>query len=428
MSRTPGPHAEGIESADLTALCLRYLLQLRVLALVGQGLLLAAVALLAGAALPWAAVATILGGVAALTAVTAWRLRARGSLSQGAFVAQLLVDILALAALVYFSGGSSNPLVSLFLLPVAVAAAALRARWTWLLVLVTGALYTALMYVHVPTHVWGHAHRGFEVHLWGMWFGFLLSAGLVAFFLTRIGHALRARDRALAATREQALKADQMIALGTLAAGTAHELGSPLATMAVITADLQAQHGGDPELAARLATLRRQVDRCKEILVRLAADAGQAQALGGSVRPVDDYLLEVTARWRERHPEARLECQWQGPRPAPRILGDKTLEQAIANVLTNAATASGAPVQVHGAWDAERLQLAVRDQGPGLEQGLEGRLGREPLTPRPDGGLGWGLYLARATLERLGGRLDIRAGAPAGLVVTLTLPLGAVSG
>lgn len=422
MSRPLALH-DRAEAAELTALCLRYLLQLRVFGLLGQGLLLAVIAATTEERLPWLAVAGILGGVALLTAGSAWRLRARGSVSQAAFVAQLLVDILALAALVYFTGGSSNPLVSLFLLPVVVAAAVLRARWTWLLVLVTAGLYTALMFLHVPTHLWHHAQGGFEVHLWGMWFGFLMSAALVAFFVTRLGAALRGRDRALAAAREQALEAEQMLALGTLAAGTAHELGSPLATMALVTRELQEEHAGDPGLAARLGTLRRQVDRCKEILVQLAADAGQAQALGGSLTPVDAYLGQVTGRWRERHPDARLDCQWQGPRPAPAILGDKTLEQAIANVLTNAATASGAPVQVRGQWTAHRLELAIQDQGPGLGRELETRVGREPLPPRPEGGLGWGLYLARATLERLGGSFDIRPGEHAGLVVTLALPL-----
>lgn len=408
---------------DVAALCLRYLLQLRALALLGQVVVLTALHFATAVALPVLPLVAVIGAVASVTVFSALRLAGGRPVTQPMFIAQLMVDIVALATLVFLTGGSNNPMVSLFLLPVTVAAAALRPLWSWLLAGVTGSLYTALMFFHRPLPVWGHAHADFQLHLWGMWFGFLLSAVLVALFVTRIGAALRLRERALARAREQALEADQMLALGTLAAGTAHELGSPLATIAVIAQHLKHRCARQPELEQPLETLRRQVDRCKEILARLAADAGQAQALGGREAPVDEYLGAVLERWRDRHPDIPLDCLLTGPQPGPLILGDRTLEQAIANVLNNAAVMSRAPIEVRGDWDTRSVCLSVADSGPGLDPALGPSLGREPVAPRRDGGLGWGLYLARATLERLGGRLEILPGQRAGLTVRLHLPV-----
>jgi two-component system sensor histidine kinase RegB len=251
-----------------------------------------------------------------------------------------------------------------------------------------------------------------------------LSALLVARFVSRIGTTLREHDRALAKAREEALRNEQWLALGTLAAGTAHELGTPLSTMAVISADLADEYRGDAELADRLGVLRSQIDRCKGILSRMAMEAGAMRADSGRMMAIDDYLTEVMDDWRAARPGARVNTQWSGSSPPPRIVADRALTQAIHNILNNAADASPESVDVEASWDPARLCIEVHDHGEGLAQAVRDRIG-EPLVSgkTEQGGMGLGLFLARTVLERLGGKLELTPRQPSGVRARITLPL-----
>jgi two-component system sensor histidine kinase RegB len=398
----------------LTSLCLRYLLLLRAIAMGGQVLALIAVHLLTGTSIPWLPIAIVMGVLAVIT-VRSWRgMRAGQHITEAVVMRQLCVDIAALAILLYFTGGSWNPFVSLFLLPITVAAATLRPAYTWLLAAVAAGCY------HRQTLHWVHGEDHFALHLWGMWVGFLLSAGIVAFFVARIGATLRAHDRELAGAR-------QMMALGTLAAGAAHELGTPLATMAVVTKELQHDLRDEKALREGLTLLRSQVDRCKEILGRMAAQAGELRAEGGTRTTVDRYLDAVIGEWRALRPEVQATVKVEGPQPAPAILADRTITQALINVLNNAADASPANVEVAGRWDAAELRLEVRDRGSGVPPGLSGEIGKAFVTTKAEG-MGLGLYIARTTLGRLGGHVDLRnRNDGRGAVATIDLPLAALS-
>jgi two-component system sensor histidine kinase RegB len=272
-----------------------------------------------------------------------------------------------------------------------------------------------------------HAAGAFELHIWGMWYGFLLSAVLVALFVARIGTTLRAHDRALAEAREQAVRNEQWLALGTLAAGTAHELGTPLSTMAVISADLADELRDDPDLVEPLGVLRSQVDRCKGILSRMAMDAGELRADAGRRIALDDYLAALLAEWRAVRPSARVSAEWHGTDPAPQIVADRALTQAIHNILHNAADASPEAVEVQASWDATALNIEVYDHGAGLAQASENRIGAPLVSGKGDsGGLGLGLLLARTVLERLGGRVELSPRQPAGVRARITLPLASL--
>lgn len=410
MNTPPGNHA------SVLGLCLRYLLLLRAVAMGGQVATLIAAHLTLAVELPVVAIAAVIVPLAAYTGLS-WRRMARGhAVTEHSILLQLLIDIAALAVLLYFTGGSWNPFVSLFLLPITVAAATLRPAYTWLLVSLAACCYTVLMFFHVGTLHWVHGEDHFSLHVWGMWLGFLLSAGIVAYFVARIGATLRAHDRALAEAR-------RIVAVGSLAAGAAHELGTPLATMAVIARELEHEHGEDAALVEGLRVLRGQIDRCKTILSRMNAQAGQAQADAGGRIELDRYLAELIEEWRALRPEAQVHVRLAGLRPAPPVIADRTLSQALMNVFNNAADASPQSVDIEGVWDAAELRVSVRDHGAGVPAAVRGHLGEAFVTTKPSG-MGLGLYLARNTLARLGGRFSLSECADhQGSTAEITLPL-----
>ncbi len=412
----------------LTGLFLRYVLLLRTFAIGGQIAALVAAYYVLHITPPLLPVTLVILALSLFTLFSWWRMKTGQSESvlDRTIFSQLFVDILALAVLLYLTGGSVNPFVSLFLLPVTVAAATLQSRYTWWVAALAAICYTALMFIHLPAPQWGYAdHHHFAFHLWGMWFGFVLSAAVVAYFVARMGGMLRAHDQELARVRENALQANQLVALGALAAGTAHQLGTPLATMAVLAKEIERELTSLPRLTQKLRLLRDQINRCKEILSQMAIQAGQVKAEGGRPVTLDRFLEEVIAEWHGLRPEASVKTCWDGPHPAPRIIADRALIQAILNVLNNAADASAKAVEVKAHWEQDRLVIEIQDEGPGLPASFRDHIGKPFFTTKPPGkGMGLGLYLTQRTLDRLGGRLEFSETVGAsGACAKITLPL-----
>jgi len=404
---------------------LRRLVNLRWLAIAGQAAAVAAAALLLGPGLPVGQLAGLLALSAAFNALTLWRARRIAQPGAGEVLAQLAFDILLLAGLLYFAGGATNPFTMLFLVPVALSATLLPERATWTLAGLASALYALLLGWHVPLPgMAGHGDQAFGLHVLGMWAGFVATAALIAWFATRLGRSLPRRERELAAAREQALRDERLLAVATLAAGTAHELGTPLNTAALLAAELEEACADDAERAALARELRAQLGRCKATLADLSAAAGEAPLAGGRAEPVDGWLRELVAAWSRRRHAPPPPLALEGPRPAPRLLADRTLAQAIGSVLDNAADASPGEVEVAATWDEAAVRIEVRDRGPGLQGEARARAGREPWSGKP-GGLGLGLFLAHRVVERFGGtvRLEDRPGG--GLVTRIRLPLDA---
>lgn len=377
--------------------------------------------------LPMPPVLTIVALFAALNTATLLRLRHLGrGVGERELFLHLLSDVLILAALLHFTGGSTNPFVSLFLVPLTLAAAALPGRYTWAVAAAALVCYSLLMVWYVPLP---HEHgENFNLHVLGMWFGFGLSALLISYFAVKMNATLRERERALARAREDRLRSERLVALGTLAAGAAHELGTPLATMAVLSKELETDCAALPNAAEQLSILRGQIDRCKQILASLAVSAGQAQALGGRSQALNQYLAQVVAQWRTLRPQVVLHERWEGPQPAPQVVADQTLTQAFMNILNNAADVSAHHVECHGRWTHERLQIEVCDRGPGVSDAVASHAG-EPFftTKQPGEGMGLGLFLAQATIQRLGGSVQLQNRADGGACTRIVLPLAALS-
>ena len=357
----------------------------------------------------------------------AWRARAGTAVGEREIFGHLLADTATLAAVLYFSGGWANPFVSMFLLPLVVAATILTPRHAWYMAGATLAAYTGLGFFFRPLP---HMHHGlagdFDLHVLGMWVSFVLAAGAIAYFVVRMAASLRERDRELAQAREKALRDQHVLTLGTMAAGAAHQLGTPLSTMAVMLQELGRDRADDATLATDLALLRRQVDACKAIISDLVASAGQSRSEGGNVQPLDAVLEAAADNWRVLRPGVEVEVRLEGPRPAPLILADRSVSQTLTTLLDNAADASPEGIVLQARWTAIDLCVEITDRGAGVRPEILDVAGRAPHSTK-GAGRGVGLLIANAALERLGGRVTLSNRQGGGARTTMELPLSALA-
>lgn len=376
--------------------------------------------------LPYTPLISAIAALGLLSLIAWWRLRKTTQTSQGELVLQLLGDIAALSLLFYFSGGYSNPFIWMYLLPITVAAVALRATYAWLIASLSIACYTLLMFYHVPlSHLHMHMRDDakLDIHLVGMWIGFVVSSVIVAIFISRIGQNLRDNDKRIAEVREKALESERMLALGTLATSAAHELGTPLATMAVVSKELSQDYADQPELLAQLAILQKQVSRCKEILSGITRSTGQARADAGQGLPLREFLHDAIQRWRDTRPATELVVNMPNNAFNPTIMMDRTLTQAIQNMLDNAADESPDRVLFDAEWNEKSLKIQIRDFGKGLSVETKNQLGNPFFTSKNEQGMGLGVYLTQTTLARYGGELSLNNHAEGGVMTIVNLPL-----
>lgn len=375
------------------------------------------------AALPIFPISVVLSMVIIISITSLVRLRMPWPVSNNELFAQLIVDVLALTILLYYTGGSTNPFAPLFLLPLILTAATLPGLYTWLMALLTISCYSILLFFYIPFPETHNTHgEGFRLHVLGMWLGFVLSALLIAGFTARMAITVQRQNKKIAGLREKQLKQEHILALGTLAAGAAHELGTPLSTMAVLLKDLSPD---TPLPESKLNTLQGQVKRCKTILSSISAASGEIRAESGGSSRLDDYLINLIEHWQETRPDVIVQSDFQGTKPAPDIVVDQTLEQALLNILNNAADASPDNVEIKGQWTSHELILVVSDRGSGLSPELVKKAGESILSTKQDG-LGLGLFLTYTTLERLGGDVRIFNREGGGVKCQITLPLSTI--
>lgn len=401
-----------------------------------------------GLKLDFAALWGIVFALLMLNVASLGRLGTIGEPGSRELLLQLACDMIALAGLLYFTGGSVNPFISLLLLPLTIGAMLLSPVDIGLLTLLAFAAYVLLMFFNVPlppppetlvgfdeylltltgmaegheAHLSGH---GFGLHILGMLLNFALSALLITLFVSRMAQALRRRDALLAATREQALRHEQVLALGTLAAGAAHQLGTPLTTLAVVLHELRLAHAGDEALGADLALMEHQVQNCKNILSGMLSSAGQERREGGALLALPELVGHCLDQWQLLRPAAR--CNLLSPpeipvsSSPPRLFADRTLEQAILNLLDNAADVSPSGIEVSYTWTTTHCLIEIDDNGPGIDAALASGLGKT-ITRSDKGGLGIGLFLSNATIERFGGKVELLPRPSGGTRTRITLP------
>jgi two-component system sensor histidine kinase RegB len=368
----------------------------------------------------------------AATAFTFWRLRRPWPVTDGEFFGQLLVDAGSLSLLLYCSGGATNPFVSYYLVPLAIAGAVLPSRYTASLAAICIGAYTALLFFYDPlpllSPLAGAHHHGdhgaaqgiINPHVVGMWFNFTLSALLITYVVARMANALRDQYDELNQRREQALHNEQLLAVATLAAGTAHELGTPLTTMKLLLDDMPA---ADPAQRTDIELLKQQVQACHTTLKNLVATAESHQRQQFPLQPVDRFLHAALERWQITRPTARYRLDLPANAGSPPALRpDETLQQALLNLLNNGADASAEPLELKLEWDARDIVLHIRDHGAGVPLEIAEQLGK-PFVTSKGKGLGLGLFLSHATIERCGGDIRMYNHAEGGTEVALRLPI-----
>ncbi|MGO9443676.1 MAG: ATP-binding protein [Thiobacillaceae bacterium] len=352
-------------------------------------------------------------GLAAILTAHAW-LRAKRSNEIGPteLGLQLLADIAVIGTLVFFSGGAYNPFISLLLLPVVLAAGVMPGTWVGIVALAAGAVYSLLMFRFEPLGL-PAGPAAFALHVSGMWLDFIVSACLIAYFLYRLSRALRIREAELARLREDTLRNEQIIAVASLAAGTAHELGTPLNILALLVEEL-AGHG-DQET---VQMARNQVARAKALLARLAAVArGGARTMERI--ELGTWIAAQLENWRWMRPEALVSLH-DDVSPGHALCCDETLGQALLNLLNNAWQVSQQRVDVALEQDGNTVRIRIADRGPGLKTEIRARAGREATSA--GSGMGLGLMLANSSIERHGGTVHLADREGGGTVITITLP------
>ncbi len=404
---------------------LQRLFLLRNISIFAQCLTISLVYWMIDIVLPWTEMIGVVIFLATINVLTCLRLYKKWPVSNLEFFSQLLVDVFVLSALLYFSGGSTNPFISLYLLPLTIAAATLPWRYTWVMAIITIGCYTVLLFKYIPLP---HDHSKhlieFNLHVSGMWLAFVLSTVIIAWFVVKMSTSIRERDKDLAEAREQALHNEQIIALGALAAGAAHELGTPLSTMAVVSGELQKDYPDDKVFQKNIHILRDQITHCKQTLTKLLAKAGQDRAEEGSEQPVDEFLRQVLDRWELIRPTAKFSYQCNGSQPVPMIMDNQLLSQSLLNLLNNAADASSNCVDIKSHWDEGILYLEIIDDGEGLSAEAMQRAGEAFFSSKAPGqGFGIGLFLANANIERFGGSVQLFNLEDGGACTQITLPL-----
>lgn len=364
--------------------------------------------------------------VAGLTAPgTFWRLRKPWPVSEPEAAAQVMFDLLALAWLLYFSGGAANPFITLLLVPVALAATALSFRSVGAVTLIAGAIYLLLMFRHVPLPGMPmHDDAEFRLHLAGMAINFGVSALLLAVFIGRLNASLGRQREVMQRLRERTLRDEGILAIATQAASAAHELNTPLSSLRVLAAELARERADDAALRLDLELMGSEIERCRGILNRMV-EFGQGQLASTPQRTtLGEYVHATAERFRLLRPEVELRIHLDPAHASQAIEVQPGLASALLNLLNNAADASAQNrmrgVTLGAAASPDGIRISIGDQGPGLAA----RHGKPfPPSSKPDG-LGLGLTLAQATIEHMRGEMRIASGGDGG-VVTLHLPITA---
>ena len=411
------------ESASPNRVALQRLLQLRafvtVIGLLGLAILLP----FSSIEVPLGVVLGLVLGVIASLLIGFWRLRSSGPILALELLSHLLADVLLLVLLLSQTGGISNPLISYLLVLLAVSATILPRFMVLSFAAGSIAIYTFFLLLDLSsgqqmTMGAEGQEMTFQLHLVGMWVIFVVSAALITAFVTRMAEGIRVREINLAHAREEALRSEQLVAIGTLAAGTAHALGTPLSTMAVLLGELDeiaTENLAAPEVKEDISVLRQQVTRCRNSLTQLTRYYHKED--GGAPRNslITDFVDDIREYLTNIHPTSNIRFEVQKT-DNKALSSDPSIKHAVINIIENGIKAARSVVcvsaRIIGAnsaiqRDPEMIELIITDDGPGIPDEVMENLG-EPFISMRNQGMGLGIYLANASIQRLGGTIEMR--------------------
>jgi two-component system, sensor histidine kinase RegB len=356
-------------------------------------------------------------------------------LSDKQAAALLAYDILQLAALLWLTGGLQNPFAFLFLVPVTVSATSLSLRMTIALGVLTLALAGILAITHQPLP-WNDEFSLPRLYVAGLWTSLLSGSVFAALYAGRIASEARQMRDALIATEAVLAHAQQLHALDGLAAAAAHELGTPLSTIALVAKELKRGLPDPDALAEDLELLHSQALRCREILSRLSNHQAEADIMLQQLR-FSVMLEEVIEPMRGSGVAIETKKPNLGEFPEPIILRNPGIIYGLSNILENAVDFAKTKVEIELRWDNERITLIFRDDGPGFSDEIYARLGDPFISTRKTGslkdpslaadsheGLGLGFFIAKTLLQRSGAEVTLanRKTPETGAIVQISWP------
>lgn len=430
--------ANVLHASDFASRSLRLdtLVRLRWLAVGGQTVAVLVVAVGLGFDLPVGLCFVLIGLSAVLNLVLRLRYPATLRLADRPAAGLLAYDVLQLAGLLFLTGGLENPFAILILVPVIVSATTLAPRATTLLGGLVIVAASILAVVHWPLP-FGNGQLPVPlvyVYVAGDWVALVSACIFTGVYAFRVAEEARQLAKALNATEMVLAREQHLYALDGLAAAAAHELGTPLATIALVAKELERELPPGSPQAEDVALLKSQSQRCRDILAKLTSLSSQAdQHL--SRQPLSHLVEEVVEPYRGFSTRIAVTInRGEGSEPVGRH--NPAIVQGLANLVENAVDFARDKVEVIAGWDAEHVSVAITDDGPGFAAGIMERLGDPYLTTRPSGelvdreagGLGLGVFIAKTLLERSGARLSLanREAPDSGAIVTVEWPRAAM--
>ncbi len=408
----------GIIGRDARRLKLDTLVRLRWLAVAGQSAAVAFVHFELGYKIPFGMCLAVIASAALANLWLGLKWPASHRVDEDLATFLLGFDIVQLAALLYLTGGLQNPFAILFLAPVLISAAALSPTRTLGLGVLAAAFATLLVFYHRKLP-WG-TEGGLELprlYVLGFWSAILLGIAFTGVFAYRIAEEARQLSAALAATELVLAREQHLSQLDGLAAAAAHELGTPLATIALVSKELDLQAPPGSALKEDTTLLREQVERCRTILSKLTSLGDEP---GGFLESMTlRHLIEdVVSPQRSFELEIDVRCSGDGPEPVSRR--SPGLLYGLGNLVDNAADFAESRIIIEAHWTAHEVSVEIRDDGLGFAPEILLRLGEPYVTTRGRGrsddesasGLGLGLFIAKTLIERSGGQLTLSNAAP----------------
>lgn len=350
---------------------------------------------------------------------------ARGKATTAIAGVHLLVDSAALTALLALSGGVTNAFTTMYFVPMTLATQ-LSPRWTWAIASAC-LLGFAGLFALAPVAAGPPGHEEhFLGHVRGMWVAFAMSGAFMTYFVHRIALSVARQRAELARLRMAAAQDRQLAALGTLAAGAAHELGSPLGTIGMLVADLSVMQAD--ERSEAIATMRQEIARCKHILQQMSSPELRVRSLGPETDPWPLSLVAAELRGSTGEVKLAIEMDRATETGATTTQPTEVVLQIVRAVVSNAADAcrgraGGAGVTLRVASTPEQAVITVVDDGVGMAPQQAAAAFDPFFSTKAEGqGMGLGLYLARAHLRQLGGTIELESEPGRGTTVHIRFP------